>query len=171
MNIETTNTIVAAAAVIALVCVAIAALIAAIALWRVARDVRGVTRSLDEVTNALRTELPPTLQELRSTATRVNHFSAELEPRLKRIDALLDEGDATLHSVRATADAAQEIVRGPSVAVGRAKGAARSMGAGLARGASRIVRGVGSRVGVGDGDNDGGEPVKSGVGDQEQAAD
>jgi uncharacterized protein YoxC len=150
MTVETTNAIVAAAAVIALLCVAVAALIAALALWRVARDVRGVTRSLDEVTTALRTELPPTLQELRAAAANANRLSAELPPRLERIDALLDEGDATLKSVRATADAAQEIVRGPSVAMDRAKGAARSVGSGLARGASRLVRGVGSRVGIGD---------------------
>ena len=63
MTPDTANTIVAAAAVAALVAVALAALIAAIALWRVARDVRHVSRSLDGVTSALGNELPQTLGE------------------------------------------------------------------------------------------------------------
>src|SRR3954462_15764209 len=121
MTTETANAIVVAAAVGALVVVALAALIAAIALRRMARDVRGVTSSLDEVAGALRTELPQTLKELRGTATNLNRVSDELGPRLMRVDVLLDESEATVQSLRATVETAEDIVRGPQAAMGRAR--------------------------------------------------
>ena len=91
MTADAVNAVVAAAAVAALIAVAIAALIAASALRRVARDVRRVTTTLDDVVASLRTELPPTLKELRLTAGNLNRVSDELGPRILRVDALLDE--------------------------------------------------------------------------------
>src|SRR3954453_7044849 len=150
MTTETANAIVVAAAVGALVVVAIAALIAAIALWRVSRDVRRVSRSLDGVTSALSTELPQTLKERRQTATNLNRVSDELGPRLMRVDVLLDESEATVQLLRATVETAEDIVRGPQAAMERARRAASAAGHGLARGADRLRRGVESRMGVGD---------------------
>src|SRR3954471_9816375 len=150
MTTETANAIVVAAAVGALVVVAIAALIAAIALWRVARDVLRVTTSLDDVTGALRTELPATLAELRQTATNLNRVSDELGPRLMRVDVLLDESEATVQSLRSTVETAEDIVRGPQAAMERARRAASAAGHGLARGADRLRRGVESRLSTGD---------------------
>jgi ABC-type transporter Mla subunit MlaD len=138
MTADAVNTIVAAAAVAALIAVALAALIAATALWRVARDVRRVSATLDDVVASLRTELPPTLKELRQTAGNLNRVSDELQPRIVRVDALLDESELTLQSLRATVETAEDIVRGPAAAMDRAKRAAGAAGRGLASGADRI---------------------------------
>ncbi len=147
MNAETVNSIVAAAGVGALVVIALAALIAAIALWRVARDVRGVTRSLDETVTLVNVELPPTLKELRESAINLRRVSDELSPRIERIDALLEEADATVLSLRATVEAAEDIVRGPSAAVDRARRAAGAASRALASGADRLRHSVEGRMG------------------------
>jgi ABC-type transporter Mla subunit MlaD len=163
MSNDTANTIVVAAAVAALVAVAIAAFIAALALWRVGRDVRRVSASLDEVTDALRDELPPTLKELRQAAANLNRVSDELGPRLLRVDLLLDEAEATIQSVRATAETAEHIVRGPAAAMDRAKRAAGAAGRALASGADRIRRGVEGRMSRGDDDRTDDEPEQESV--------
>ena len=147
MNAETVNSIVAGAGVGALVIIALSALIAAIALWRVARDVRGVTRSLNETVAVANNELPPTLKELRESSTNLRRVSDELAPRIERIDALLDEADATVVSLRATVEAAEDIVRGPSAAVDRARRAAGAAGRALASGADRLRHSVEGRMG------------------------
>jgi len=159
MTPESANTIVAAAAVAALIAVALAALIAAIALWRVARDVRRVSGSLNEVVGALRKDLPDTLKEMRETAANLNRVSDELGPRLLRVDMLLDESEATLQSLRATVETAEDIVRGPSAAMDRAKRAAGAASRALVSGADRLRRGVQSRTGMG-GNDDAPEPAK-----------
>lgn len=146
MTTETVNAIVAAAAVGVLIAVALAALIAALALWRVARDVRRVSRSLGDVTAALRDELPQTLKELRQTAMNLNRVSDELGPRLMRVDVLLDESEATVQSLRATVETAEDIVRGPAAAMERARRGVTVVGEGLARGADRLRRSVGDRT-------------------------
>jgi len=153
MTPESANTIVAAAAVAALIAVALAALIAAIALWRVARDVRRVSGSLNEVVGALRKDLPDTLKEMRETAANLNRVSDELGPRLLRVDMLLDEGEATVQSLRATVETAEDIVRGPSAAMDRAKRAAGAASRALVSGADRLRRGVQSRAGMGSNDD------------------
>jgi uncharacterized protein YoxC len=142
LTAETTNVIVAIAVVVALVLIALAALIAAIALWRVARDVRRVTRSANEVLGIVNTELPATLKELRLAATNLDRVSAEVQPRVGRVDALLDEADGTLASLRATIEAAEDIVRGPAAAVDRAKRTVGAAGSALAGGADRLRRTV-----------------------------
>jgi uncharacterized protein YoxC len=159
MTSDTANTIVAAAAVAALIAVALAALIAAIALWRVARDVRRVSGSLNEVVGALRKDLPDTLKEMRETAANLNRVSDELGPRLLRVDMLLDESEATLQSLRATVETAEDIVRGPSAAMDRAKRAAGAASRALVSGADRLRRGVQSRAGMG-GSDDARTPAK-----------
>ena len=159
MTPESANTIVAAAAVAALIAVALAALIAAIALWRVARDVRRVSGSLNEVVGALRKDLPDTLKEMRETAANLNRVSDELGPRLLRVDMLLDESEATLQSLRATVETAEDIVRGPSAAMDRAKRAAGAASRALVSGADRLRRGVQSRTGMG-GNDDATAPAK-----------
>ena len=145
MSAETVNAIVAGTAVAALAVIALAALIAAVALWRAGRDVRRVTGSLNELVGSIGSELPPTLKELRSAATNLSRVSDELQPRLERIDGLLDESDLTMQSLRATAEAAEDIVRGPAAAVDRARRTMRAAGEGLARGADRLVKGVQGR--------------------------
>jgi uncharacterized protein YoxC len=153
MNAETVNAIVAGAGVAALVVIALAALIAAIALWRVARDVRGVTLALNETVAVINAELPPTIKELRDSATNLRRVSDELSPRIARVDALLDETDATVQSLRATVEAAEDIVRGPSAAVDRARRAAGAASRALASGADRLRHSVEDRMNRGPGDN------------------
>jgi uncharacterized protein YoxC len=142
---EDVNVVVAIAAGIALAFIALAALIAAIALWRLARDVRGVTKSANEALGVVNTELPATLKELRQAATNLDRVSAELQPRVERVDALLDEADGSLASLRATIEAAEDIVRGPAAALDRAKRMVGAAGAGIAGGADRLRRTVTGR--------------------------
>ena len=145
MTPENVNLVIAIAAGIALGFIALAALIAAISLWRLARDVRKVTTSASEALGVVNTELPATLRELRQAATNLNRVSEELQPRVARVDALLDEADGTVASLRATIEAAEDIVRGPAAAVDRAKRMVSSAGASLVGGADRLRRSVTGR--------------------------
>jgi uncharacterized protein YoxC len=145
MNAETINAIVIGVAIAAVAVAALSALIAAVALWRVSRDVGRVARSLDEAVAMVRSELPPTLRDLRESATNLRRVSDELTPRVERVDALLDEADATLQSLRATVETAEEIVRGPAAAVDRARRTVKAAGEGLARGADRLRQSIDER--------------------------
>jgi len=137
--------------VAALAVIAISALFAGIAVWRVSRDVRGASRALTRVTDVINGELPPTLKQLRTTSTNLSRISAELEPRLERVDSLLDEADASVNSLRATIEAAEDIVRGPAAAVERARRTVSAAGKGIARGADRLMRSVEDRASRGRG--------------------
>ncbi len=66
------------------------------------------------------------------------------------VDDLLDEADASVQSLRATIEAAEDLVRGPQAAMDRARRTMRAAGEGLARGADRLVRGVQNRGGTKD---------------------
>jgi uncharacterized protein YoxC len=142
---ENVNLIVAIAAGVALGSIALAALIAAIALWRLARDVRAVTKSANEALGVVNTDIPQTLKELRQAAINLNRVSAELQPRVERVDALLDEADGSLQSLRATIEAAEDIVRGPAAALDQAKRMVGAAGASIAGGADRLRRSVTGR--------------------------
>ena len=146
MTPENVNLVVAMAVGIALGFVALAALIAALALWRLARDVRRVTDSANEALGVVNTELPATLKELRQAASNLDRVSAELQPRVARVDALLDEADGSLKSLRATIEAAESIVRGPAAAVDQAKRMVNAAGATIAGGADRLRRQVTGRT-------------------------
>lgn len=139
------NLILVIAGGIALGFLALAALIAAISLWRISRDVRRVSRSAAQALAIVNTELPATLKELRQAAANISRVSAELQPRVERVDALLDEADGTLQSLRATIEAAEDIVRGPAAAMERAKRTVGAVGAGIAGGADRLRRQVQGR--------------------------
>jgi len=143
---ENVNLVVAIAVGIALGFVALAALIAALALWRLAHDVRRVTDSANEALSVVNTELPATLKELRQAASNLDRVSAELQPRVARVDALLDEADGSLKSLRATIEAAESIVRGPAAAVDQAKRMVNAAGATIAGGADRLRRQVTGRT-------------------------
>ncbi|MDL2336175.1 MAG: hypothetical protein QFC55_09105 [Chloroflexota bacterium] len=145
MTADDVNLMLAIAGGIALGFLALAALIAAISLWRISRDVRRVSRSAAEALTIVNTELPATLKELRQAATNIDRLSAELQPRVVRVDALLDEADGSLQSLRATIEAAEDIVRGPAAAMDRAKRTVSAVGAGIAGGADRLRRQVQGR--------------------------
>jgi uncharacterized protein YoxC len=145
MTNDELNLILLIAGAIALGFVALAALIAAVSLWRISRDVRRVSRSAAEAMAIINSELPATLKELRQAATNIDRLSEELQPRVERVDALLDEADGSLQSLRATIEAAEDIVRGPAAAVDRAKRTVSAVGAGIAGGADRLRRQVRDR--------------------------
>jgi len=144
---EQLNLILAGAAVAALIVLALAALLALLSLRRMTRDVSSLTRSLDQVVAALNEELPPALKDMRATSANLARLTEEAQPRIERVDVLLDEADLTLKSLRATVEEAESIVRGPAAAVDRAKRMAGSAGRTLASGADRIRRGVEDRMG------------------------
>ena len=149
MTPETVNLIIAIVAAVALVVIALSALIAAGALWLSARDVRRVARSLDDVLVVMRTELPATIHDARQASSNLARLTEGLESRLERVDSLLDEADASLQSLRATIEAAEDIVRGPAAAVDRARRTVSAAGKGIARGADRLRRSVEERAGRG----------------------
>jgi uncharacterized protein YoxC len=153
MTPETVNLIVAITAGAALGVVALSALIAALALWRVSRDVKKVSRSASDVLGVINEELPATLKELRQTSANLTRVSTELQPRLERVDALLDEADGSVQSLRATIEAAEDLVRGPAAALDRAKRTVSAYGQGLARGAEALRKTVVNRRGGGDSDS------------------
>ncbi|MEP7360533.1 MAG: DUF948 domain-containing protein [Chloroflexota bacterium] len=138
MTAEDVNLVVAIAAAVAFGVIALSVLIIAISVWRLSRDVRRVSRSASEVLSVVSGELPATLKELRQATTNVSRVSAELQPRLERVDALLDEAGGSLVSLRSTIEAAEDIVRGPAAAVDRAKRTVGAIGAGIAGGADKL---------------------------------
>ncbi|MEP7158086.1 MAG: hypothetical protein ABI797_01545 [Chloroflexota bacterium] len=145
MTPETVNLILAIAGGVALGVVALSALIAALALWRMSRDVKRISRSTSEVLGVISEELPATLKELRQSSANLARVTGELEPRLTRVDSLLDEADGSVRSLRATIEAAEDLVRGPAAAVDRAKRTVTAAGQGLARGADALVKSVTNR--------------------------
>jgi hypothetical protein len=149
VTVEQVNMIVAVVAVAALVVLALAALLMVISVRRMARDVSALSHALDGALAAVNEELPPTLKDLRATSASLARLAEEVPPRMERLDLLLDEADASVKSLRATIEAAEDIVRGPSAAVDRARRAAGAAGRSLAHGADKLRRGVEDRMGRG----------------------
>lgn len=131
MNDETFHLIAATC----LVVLAVAAAIAAWAVFRIGADARRLMVTLQ-------TEVPQTLQQARATASAVESLTADLAPRVERLDGLADEAEETLVALRATIAAADSIVRGPADVMDGAKRTAESVGKGLLSGADRIRRKV-----------------------------
>ena len=131
MNDETFHLI----AAICLVVLAVAAAVAAWAAIRIGADAR-------RLMTTLQTELPQTLHQARATAAAVESLTADLAPRVERLDRLADEAEETLVALRATIAAADSIVRGPADVMDGAKRTAESVGKGLLSGADRLRRKV-----------------------------
>jgi uncharacterized protein YoxC len=126
----------------AIVVIALAAVALVVGVLVLVRDLRRLSRAAERTLGLVETELPPTIRDLRSATANLERLTRELEPRLERVDALLDEAEATSLSLRATVEAAEDIVRGPAAAVDRTKRTVSAAGKGLARGADRIRRSV-----------------------------
>jgi uncharacterized protein YoxC len=135
----------AVAAAVALGIITLAALVATVALVRASRAVRRTAAAAQNALDTINTDLPATLRDLRATSAQLARLSSEVPPRLERIDGLLDEADASVQSLRATAEAAEDIVRGPAAAIDRARRTVNAAGKGLARGADRLRRSVEER--------------------------
>lgn len=147
MTADQLNLVFGIAAVVSLAVIALASLVAAVALRRAAGDVRRVARSANQLLDVMNQEVPAALHDLRTTSAQLARVAAEVPPRLERVDGLLDEADASVQSLRATIEAAEDMVRGPAAALDRAKRGVQSAGAGLARGADRLRRRMEQRSG------------------------
>jgi uncharacterized protein YoxC len=134
------NALLNLALVIAVLVAALAALLLAVGVYRLARDLRSLARATERTLAVVDGELPHTLGDLRAAAANLRRLSDELRPRVERVDALIDEGEQTLLSLRATAEAAEEIVRGPAAAIERTRRTVKAAGEGLARGADRLIQ-------------------------------
>ena len=132
----------AVAAVICVAVLAISVIVLVVALVRLARDLRELAGSADRSLRSVEEELGPAVHDLREASANLRRLSEELGPRLERVDLLLDEGEGTLLALRATAEAAEDLVRGPAAAMDRARRTVRAAGEGLARGADRLRRNV-----------------------------
>lgn len=140
------NALLNIAVVAALVVAALAALLLAVGVYRLARELASLSRATERTLSVIDTELPQALADLRIAAANVRRLSEELEPRLARADGLIDEGEQTLLALRSTAEAAEEIVRGPAAAIERTRRTVRAAGEGIARGADRLRQRVEDRA-------------------------
>ena len=138
MTADQLNLVFGVAAIVSLAVIALAALVGALALRRAATDVRRVARSASQLLDVMNQEVPAALRDLRTTSAQLARVAAEVPPRLERVDGLLEEADASVQSLRATIEAAEDMVRGPAAALDRAKRGVQSAGAGLARGADQL---------------------------------
>ncbi len=132
------NALLNIAIVVALLIAALAALLLAVGVYRLARDLAGLSRATERTLAVIDAELPATLADLRAASANLRRLSEELEPRVARVDSLLDEGEQTMLALRATVEAAEEIVRGPAAAIERTRRTVKAAGEGLARGADRL---------------------------------
>ena len=132
------NALLNIAVVVALAVAALAALLLAVGVYRLARDLASLSRATERTLGVIDAELPPTLADLRAASANLRRLSEEIQPRLERIDGVVSEGEQTMLALRATAEAAEEIVRGPAVAIERTRRTVKAAGEGLARGADRL---------------------------------
>ncbi len=150
MTAEQINLLLGAIAIVALVVIVISFVAIALAVRRLTRDVATVAAAANKLLEEVQSEVPPALHDLRTSSASLARLSAEVPPRVERVDTLLDEADATLASLRATVEAAEDMVRGPAAAVDRARRTVNAAGQGLARGADKLVRSVQQRRGSGE---------------------
>ncbi len=138
MTLELLWAVVAAAVVL----VAFALLIVAVSIARLARDARTLTARTERLLAELEPEVPPALRHLRGASGSLEMLTREIEPRLRRADALMQKTEMTLLTLRSTLEAVEGTVRAPVDAVeGAVKGArrtVRSVQRGLAHGADRL---------------------------------
>jgi uncharacterized protein YoxC len=121
---------------IAAICLVVLAVAAAAVAWAAIRGAGDARRLMA----ALQAEIPQTLQQGRATAAAAEALTADLRPRVERLDRLADEAEDTMIALRATIAAADSIVRGPADVMDGAKRTAESVGKGLLSGADRLRR-------------------------------
>jgi uncharacterized protein YoxC len=98
---------------VAFAVIAVAALVLAVSIARLAGRLAALSESARRIAAVVERELPPTITEIRALTARAERLSAEVQPRLARLDALMDEATVTLRDVQESAAA----LRGPLSAV------------------------------------------------------
>jgi methyl-accepting chemotaxis protein len=122
--------------------IALAFISIALSARSLSREARDLARDGDRLVTMLREELPKTIQSVEELSGSLRTLSVEVQPRLKRLDKLADEADATLVSLREASDALAQLARGPADTVVGVKKSVRAVGEGLASGADRLRRAV-----------------------------
>jgi uncharacterized protein YoxC len=136
MSVELLWLVIAIAAVV----VAIAAVAIAVALWRVAEDARQAARETRALVGTLETELPPTLDALRTAADELHVLATASTERLEVVERTAEEAGATMAAIREVSGSVNEILRGPADTVLGVRRSARMVGGTLASGADRLRR-------------------------------
>jgi uncharacterized protein YoxC len=122
--------------------VAVSFVVIAVSVWGLGRDVGELARRGDALFEVLEHELPPTIQQLRELAAGASELTTAAQPRLERLDGLLQEAEATLVAVREVSVSLNGLVGGPAATVSSVKRSVKSMGEGVASGADRLRRAI-----------------------------
>ena len=128
--------------VVAISVIVIAVSIAVIA-WSLARLAAEAGRTADEthgLVQALREELPQTLDALQRASASLEQLAGESAARLVTVDQLAVEAEATKVAVRELSGSVNDIVRGPAETVTGVKRSVSMVGGGIASGADRLRR-------------------------------
>jgi uncharacterized protein YoxC len=128
--------------VVAVSVIVIAVSIAVIA-WSLARLAAEAGRTADEthgLVQALREELPQTLDALQRASASLEQLAGESAARLVTVDQLAVEAEATMVAVRELSGSVNDIVRGPADTVTGVKRSVSMVGGGIASGADRLRR-------------------------------
>ncbi len=124
--------------------IAVALVVFVVVAIPVLRETRHLAADVRRLVALTESELRPTLAELRQTTAALADVSAELRPRLERVDRLADHAEETLATVRKAGDAVVRWADLPAAGVA-------SVAAGLKRASGFFGRG-----------RSGGGPVESG---------
>ncbi len=134
---------------LAMVVIAISAAVVAGAFVLIAISVRGLSREAGDIAEhsqalitILERDLPPTIQQVRVLGVSISELTAAATPSIERLDALLDEAEATLVAVREVSSSLNGLVGGPAATVSNVKRSARTLGEGVMSGADRIRRAI-----------------------------
>ena len=119
---------------VGVVLIALALVVFVLAALPLMRDLRRLVADARRLTALTETELRPAVTELRELTATLNEVSAEVRPRLERVDLLADDAQETLASVRGAADALARYADLPAAGIA-------SVAAGLRRAGGLFGRG------------------------------
>ncbi len=141
--------------------VAVAFVLIAVSVRSLSRESGDLVRHSEALVTVLERDLPPTIQQVRDLGASISELTTAAQPRLERLDGLLDEAEATLVAVREVSSSLNGLVGGPAATVSSVKRSVRTVGEGVMSGADRLRRAI-SRDDDGDGDGDRTENDKEG---------
>jgi uncharacterized protein YoxC len=134
--------------------VAVSFVVIAVSVWRLGRDVGELARRGDALFEVLEHDLPPTIQQFRELGAGASELTTAAQPRLDRLDTVLEEAEATLIAVREVSVSLNGLVGGPAATVSSVRRSVKSMGEGVVSGADRLRRAITRDDGGDDGQDD-----------------
>jgi uncharacterized protein YoxC len=127
---------------LATVVVAVSFVVIAVSVWGLGRDVGELARRGDALLEVIEHDLPPTIQQFRELGAAASELTTLAQPRLERLDTLLEEAESTLIAVREVSVSLNGLVGGPAATVSSVKRSVKSMGEGVVSGADRLRRAI-----------------------------